>query len=86
MQPSLAAVIEYIFSVFILLNNLSTPVSEDQIQLVLRSGIKAPSARNSQTWKFTVIKDHALGNWDNQVDGISSASPRNDLKEFVTYK
>ena len=86
MQPSLAAVIEYIFSVFILLNNLSTPVSEDQIQLVLRSGIKAPGARNGQTWKFTVIKDHALGNRDNQVYGISSASPRNDLKEFVTYK
>ena len=147
----------------------STPVTDDQIEMVLRSGIKAPSARNSQTWKFTVVKDHTLatevirdalpgnvvvvisgpeevqqgfnpdidcslaaaymylaaqslglgshlytgpvgdlnenlrekleipdgyktiiilkmGNMDNQVDGVSSASPRNDLKEFVNYK
>lgn len=147
----------------------AVPVSEDQIELVLRSGIKAPSARNSQKWKFTVIKDNTLakeiirdalpgnvvivisgpesaqagmnqdidcalataymyiaaqslglaahlytgpvrginenlkekleipeaykailvmkmGNIDDSVDGVSSASARKDLKEFVTFK
>lgn len=147
----------------------SVPVSDDQIELILRSGIKAPSARNSQSWKFTVVEDNSLakeiipdvlpgnvlfvisgpeaeapgmnsdidcsiatafmflagqslglashiygspivginenmrekleipegyrailvlrmGNMDKEVDGVSAASPRNDLQEFVTYK
>lgn len=38
----------------------SEPVSEDEIEMVLRCGNKAPSARNSQTWKYTVVKDNAL--------------------------
>jgi nitroreductase len=33
------------------------PVEESQIDLILKCGIKAPSARNLQPWRFTVIKD-----------------------------
>lgn len=38
----------------------SEPVSDSNIELILKCGIKAPSARNSQLWKFTVVKDNAL--------------------------
>lgn len=33
------------------------PVTDQQLDIVLRSGIKAPSAVNRQPWKFTVVKD-----------------------------
>lgn len=35
----------------------SEPVTDAQLDLILKCGIKAPSARNLQPWKFTVIKD-----------------------------
>jgi len=35
----------------------SEPVTDFQLDLILKCGIKAPSARNMQPWKFTVIKD-----------------------------
>lgn len=33
------------------------PVEGKQIDLILKCGIKAPSARNLQPWRFSVIKD-----------------------------
>jgi nitroreductase len=36
------------------------PVSDSQIDQVIKCGMKAPSARNVQPWKFTVVKDNAL--------------------------
>lgn len=33
------------------------PVTDMQIEQILKCGIKAPSGRNSQPWKFTVVKD-----------------------------
>lgn len=33
------------------------PVTDIEIEQILKCGIKAPSARNSQPWKFTVVKD-----------------------------
>ena len=35
----------------------SEPVTDQQLEFILKSGIKSPSARNLQPWKFTVIKD-----------------------------
>ncbi len=35
----------------------SVPVTDQQLDLILNCGIKAPSARNGQPWRFTVIKD-----------------------------
>jgi nitroreductase len=40
----------------------TVPVTDQQLELILSCGIKAPSARNSQLWKFTVVKDNALMN------------------------
>lgn len=38
----------------------SEPVTDQQAGLILQCGIKAPSARNLQPWKFTVIRDEAV--------------------------
>jgi nitroreductase len=35
------------------------PVSGPQLDMILQCGIKAPSGRNKQPWKFTVINDEA---------------------------
>lgn len=37
----------------------SEPVTDQQLEIILKSGMKAPSARNNQPWKFTVIKDES---------------------------
>lgn len=37
----------------------SESVSDQQLDMILRCGIKAPSARNLQPWKFTVIREAA---------------------------
>ncbi len=37
----------------------SEPVTDQQLDIILKCGIKAPSGRNIQPWKFTIIKDEA---------------------------
>ena len=36
------------------------PVLDSEIELILKCGLKAPSARNRQLWRFTVVKDKTL--------------------------
>lgn len=38
---------------------ISEPVTDQQLDLILKCGIKAPSGRNNQPWRFTVVKDEA---------------------------
>ena len=38
----------------------SEPVSDQDLDMILQCGLKAPSSRNGQPWKFTVVKDTAL--------------------------
>ncbi len=38
----------------------SEPVPDDKLNVILNCGIKAPSSKNGQPWKFTVIKDEAI--------------------------
>jgi nitroreductase len=52
----------------------SEPVTDQQLDLILKCGIKAPSARNKQPWKFTVIKDEA-----SMKEAISNVVPGNVL-------
>jgi nitroreductase len=40
----------------------SDPVSDKDLEVILKCGIKSPSAKNLQLWKFTVVKDNALVN------------------------
>ena len=35
----------------------TAPVNPKDLELILRCGVRAPSARNSQPWHFTVIRD-----------------------------
>jgi len=35
-------------------------VSDSDLEIILKSGINAPSARNSQPWHFSVVKDTAI--------------------------
>jgi nitroreductase len=36
------------------------PVTDSELNLILKCGLKAVSARNRQLWKFTVVKEKAL--------------------------
>lgn len=36
---------------------ISEPATDQQLDVILKCGIKSPSAKNLQPWKFTVIKD-----------------------------
>lgn len=36
------------------------PVSDSEIDLIVKCGIKAPSGMNRQPWKFTVVKDQTI--------------------------
>ncbi len=36
------------------------PVADSDLETILRCGMKAPSARNSQPWRFTVVKNSDL--------------------------
>jgi nitroreductase len=49
-------------------------VTDQQLDLILQCGIKAPSGRNNQPWKFTVIKDEAT-----MKEIINDAGPGNVL-------
>jgi len=39
---------------------IATPVDDDAINIILQCGNKAPSARNSQPWRFTVVKNQEI--------------------------
>jgi nitroreductase len=59
-QNSGKGLIDVILSGYSVKMFTSEPVSDNDIDLILKCGIKAPSARNSQLWKFTVVKDTTL--------------------------
>jgi len=37
-----------------------TPVTEDQLQLILQAGLLSPTSHNSKPWHFIVIRDRAM--------------------------
>ena len=53
---------------------ISDPVTDQHLNLILKCGIKAPSARNNQPWRFTVIKDEAT-----MKEAIKNVLPGNVL-------
>jgi nitroreductase len=55
-------------------NYTSEPVTDQQLDLILKCGIRAPSARNNQPWRFTVIKDDVT-----MKEAISDVVPGNVL-------
>lgn len=59
-QSSGNKVIDVIMSGYSAKMFITKAVSDSEIDLIVRCGIKAPSARNKQLWKFTVIRDSAV--------------------------
>ncbi len=58
-QSSGNAVIDQLLSAWSPRNFTTVPVTDQQISLILKCGIKAPSARNLQPWHFTVVTGEA---------------------------
>lgn len=58
-QSSGNSVTDLLLSAYSPRNFTTVPVTDQQLDLILKCGIKAPSARNGQPWKFTVIRDTA---------------------------
>lgn len=56
-QVSDNCIIKAILSAYSERTYITEPVTDQQLDMILSCGIKAPSARNNQPWKFTVIKD-----------------------------
>jgi nitroreductase len=50
------------------------PVSDNETDLIVKCGMKAPSGRNFQPWKFTVVKDQAM-----TVEIMQNITPGNIL-------
>jgi nitroreductase len=58
-QSSGNAVVDQLLAAWSPRNFTSETVTDQQLDLILQCGIKAPSARNNQPWRFTVIRDEA---------------------------
>lgn len=58
-QSSGNAVIDQLLSAWSPRNFTTVPVTDQQIDLILKCGIKAPSGRNLQPWHFTVVSGEA---------------------------
>lgn len=53
------AVTDQLLSAYSPRNFTAEPVTDLQLDLILKCGIKAPSGRNNQPWRFTVVRDEA---------------------------
>jgi nitroreductase len=58
-QSSGNAVVDQLLSAWSPRNFTTEPVTDQQLDLILKCGIKAPSGRNNQPWRFTVVRDEA---------------------------
>lgn len=73
-QMSGNSVIDVILSGYSVRNYSTEPVTDQQLDLILKCGIKSPSANNRQPWKFTVIRDDST-----MKELISNVVPGNVL-------
>lgn len=53
-------VINTILTGYSVRNYVASPVSDQDLEQILKCGLKAPSARNTQLWKFTVVRNASL--------------------------
>ena len=59
-QPAGNPVTDLLLSAWSPRNYTTVPVTDQQIDMILQCGIKAPSSRNGQPWHFTVLKNEVL--------------------------
>ena len=90
-QTQAGSVPEVIMSGYSAKNFSADPVSDGDLETILRCGMKAPSARNMQPWRFTVVKNSDLisevlrGPAPGNVLVIISGSEDKQLAMFVEY-
>jgi nitroreductase len=65
----------------------SEAVSDQDLNIILKCGIKAPSSRNGQPWKFTVVRDTArtkpiIGNINQGNVLILVSGPEGQASDF----
>jgi nitroreductase len=58
-------------------------ISEEQVELLLRAAMAAPSAGNAQPWHFVVIEDHTILEEINSFHPFSEMLPRAALAILV---
>jgi nitroreductase len=58
-QTKSADIVNFISSAYSVKNFTAIPVDPKDLERILHCGVQAPSARNSQPWHFTVVKDLA---------------------------
>jgi nitroreductase len=58
-QSKSTEIVNFISSVYSVKAFTTVPVDSKDLELILHCGERAPSARNSQPWHFTVVKDLA---------------------------
>lgn len=71
-QPVGNPVTDLLLSAWSPRNYTEVPVTDQQIDMILQCGIKAPSSRNGQPWHFTVLKNEAM-----MKEIISNITPGN---------
>ena len=59
-QPAGNPVTDLLLSAWSPRNYTTVPVTDQQIDMILQCGIKAPSSRNGQPWHFTVVRNESL--------------------------
>lgn len=90
-QTQAGSVSDVILSGYSVRNFTADLVSDGDLETILRCGMKAPSARNSQPWRFIVVKNSDLisevlrGPAPGNVLIIISGSEDKQLGMFVDY-
>lgn len=59
-QTNNASILDVIMSGYSAKMFTTNPVSDSEIDQIVKCGMKAPSGRNIQPWKFTVVKDQTM--------------------------
>ncbi|MEE0978824.1 MAG: nitroreductase family protein [Muribaculaceae bacterium] len=68
------AVIENIMTRTSVRQFTSQPIPDDTIEILLKAGMAAPTAKNIQPWSFVVVTDRAV------LDSLESVHPYSNLK------
>jgi len=71
-QTAVNPVTDLLLSAWSPRNYTEVPVTDQQIDMIVQCGIKAPSSRNGQPWYFTVLKNEAV-----MKEIISNITPGN---------
>ena len=72
-QDSSSAALDVIMSRTSIRSFTGDPVSKEQLELILKAGMAAPSAMNSQPWRFVVVTDKT------RIEEIFCNGPRSGM-------